>query len=118
MKVRHFATARRASLRSDHPLHRLGAVVVRGSRVISVGWNKYKTHPRSPHPFKHIHAEVSAIQKAGYQAFGADLYVYREGRDGVMRLSKPCKSCMAAINKAGVRRVFYTDINYSVMRVV
>jgi deoxycytidylate deaminase len=113
VKVRHFITAKKYSLKSDHPYYRLGAVIVRGNRVIATGWNKYKTSPKSPHPFKHIHAEVAALINCGEKAKGADIYVYREGKDGVPRLSKPCFSCLRAIKSAGIKRVFYTDVSFS-----
>jgi deoxycytidylate deaminase len=108
VKPRYFSVARKASLKSNHPNHRLGAVVAHGRKIIAIGWNKYKTNPRSPHPFKHIHAEIAALIQCKDQARGADLYVYREGKDGSPRLSKPCKHCMAAIQAAGIRRIFYT----------
>lgn len=112
MKLKHFALARKASLKSDHPCHRLGAVVARGNKVVSIGWNRYKTHPHSPHPFKHIHAEVAALMKITDKLDGADLYIYREGKDGIPRLSKPCKSCMNVIKQAGIKRIYYTDFGY------
>jgi deoxycytidylate deaminase len=112
-KVRHFEAARRASFRSDHPLHKLGAVIAKGNRVISVGWNKYRTHPKAPHPFKHLHAEVVALFLCGEEARGADLYVYREGRDGIPRMSKPCPHCMVVIKQYGIKRIFYTNDSFS-----
>ena len=110
MKFRHFEIARRASLRSDHPLHHLGAVVAKGNRVIATGYNRYRTNPKSSHPYKHLHAEMDALIRAGDKARGADLYVYREGKDGAPRLGKPCRSCMSLIQGAGIRRIFYTDL--------
>jgi deoxycytidylate deaminase len=118
VRTRHFATAKKASFKSDHPMHRLGAVVAKGNKVISVGWNKYRTHPKSPHPFKHLHAEIMALFQCGEEeAKGADLYVYREGKDGIPRLSKPCKTCMSVIKKAGIKRVFFTNLGYTCLEV-
>jgi deoxycytidylate deaminase len=116
VKVRHFIAAKKSSLRSDHPYYQLGAVIARGNKILATGWNKYKTSPKSPHPYKHIHAEVAAILNCGDRAKGADLYVYREGKDGEPRLSKPCATCLQAIRSAGIRRVYYTDVVFSCLQ--
>lgn len=72
----------------------VGAVLVKGGRVIGRGH-----HRRAGEP----HAEVVALQAAGARARGADLYISLE----------PCNHhgrtppCTEAILQAGVRRVFY-----------
>ncbi len=77
-----------------HPNPVVGALVVRGSRIISRGH-----HQRAGGP----HAEVVALRKAGARARGADLYVTLE----------PCNHrgrtppCTEAILASGVKRVFY-----------
>jgi deoxycytidylate deaminase len=112
MKVRFFKLAKKASMKSDHPLHRLGAVIVRGNKVVSIGCNKYKTNPKSPHPYKHLHAEVMAIMKSNGLCRDAEMYIYREGKDGTPRMSRPCKSCMAAIKENGIKKIYYTDLSF------
>lgn len=94
---------------SDHILQRHGAVIVRNGRIISYGWNKMKTHPKSLHPFKAIHAEMDAIFKAKGKAQGGTLYVARLTNVGIPMNSQPCPYCMATMIAAGIRRVFYTD---------
>lgn len=72
----------------------VGALLVRGGRVIGRGW-----HRRAGGP----HAEIYALRQAGSRARGATLYVTLE----------PCSTtgrtppCTAAILAAGVRRVVY-----------
>lgn len=100
--------AEKASVRGEHKLHRLGAVVASGRHIISVGWNKAKTHPKSTHEWKHIHAEMDVIMKAGEKCEGADLYVARIGNDGLLRNAKPCPACMSLILASGIKRVFFT----------
>lgn len=75
-----------------HPNPCVGAVVVRGGRVIGRGWH------RGPGT---AHAEVDALREAGEGARGADLYVTLEpcctwGR------TPPCTDALAAV---GLRRV-------------
>jgi deoxycytidylate deaminase len=52
MKNRFFDVAKAASKHSDHPAHKLGAVIVKGNKIISVGFNKNKTHTKSNHAWK------------------------------------------------------------------
>ena len=83
--------ARRADGRTN-PNPRVGAVVVRGGRIVGKGY-----HHRAGSP----HAEVLALREAGRQARGSTLYVTLEpcvhqGRTG---------PCTEEILNAGVKRV-------------
>lgn len=84
--------ARRGEGRTT-PNPAVGAVIVRGDRIVGEGF-----HPRAGEP----HAEIFALRQAGELAHGADLYVTLEpcshqGRTG---------PCAEAIIVAGLRRVF------------
>ena len=75
-----------------HPNPLVGAVVVRGGRIVGEGFHTYE---------RRTHAEPIALARAGTRARGATLYVNLEpcchtGRTG---------PCTAAILAAGVRRV-------------
>ncbi len=76
------------------PNPRVGAVVVKGGKLVGAGF-----HRRAGQP----HAEAIALHQAGNRAKGADLYVTME----------PCSShgrtppCTGAIRRAGVKRVIY-----------
>ena len=108
MKNRFFDVAKAASKHSDHPAHKLGAVIVKGNKIISVGFNKNKTHTKSNHAWKRLHAEICAIIKAKQDLTGCSIYVYRETKNGALGLSKPCPSCFAAIKESGIKTMFYT----------
>jgi diaminohydroxyphosphoribosylaminopyrimidine deaminase/5-amino-6-(5-phosphoribosylamino)uracil reductase len=75
------------------PNRAVGAVLVRGGRIVSRGH-----HARAGGP----HAEVVAIRAAGARARGADLYTTLEPCDHHGR-TPPCS---LAVLEAGVRRVF------------
>lgn len=82
----------RKGLGRTSPNPAVGAVLVRGGRVVGRGYHKAAGLP---------HAEVEAIRDAGRAARGADLYVTLEpcahtGRTG---------PCTEAIRAAGIRRV-------------
>jgi len=76
------------------PNPRVGAVVVKGGRLVGAGF-----HQRAGQP----HAEAMAIHQAGSRAKRADLYVTME----------PCSTygrtppCTGAIRRAGLKRVIY-----------
>lgn len=108
MKSRFFDIAKAASKHSDHPAHKLGAVIVKGNKVVSVGFNKNKTHTKSNHAWKRLHAEISAIIKAKQDLTGCSIYVYRETKNGDLGMSKPCPSCFSAIRESGIKIVYYT----------
>jgi diaminohydroxyphosphoribosylaminopyrimidine deaminase/5-amino-6-(5-phosphoribosylamino)uracil reductase len=77
---------------SPNPM--VGAVVVRGGRIVGEGF-----HRRAGGP----HAEIVALRKAGRAAEGADLYVTLEPCNHVGRTGP----CTRAIREAGIRRVFF-----------
>ncbi|QDK03029.1 deoxycytidylate deaminase [Streptomyces phage Braelyn] len=90
---------------------RHGAVVVKGGRVLSRGWNVLKNDPNNvSHEhitrFCSVHAERMALARCK-NAVGATVYVARN-KSGRACHSKPCDACHAALEAAGVARVVYT----------
>jgi diaminohydroxyphosphoribosylaminopyrimidine deaminase/5-amino-6-(5-phosphoribosylamino)uracil reductase len=77
-----------------HPNPVVGALVVRGGRVIARGHHQKAGLP---------HAEVNALRRAGARARGADVYVTLEPCNHQGR-TPPCTESLIA---AGVRRVFF-----------
>lgn len=75
-----------------HPNPFVGAVVVRGNRVVGEGFHRRRGGP---------HAEAVALAGAGRRARGATLYVTLEPCDHV-GLTPPCTPAILA---AGIRRV-------------
>ena len=114
MKSKYFDLAQKLSLKSTHPKHKLGCVVVKKNEVIGLGFNKFKTHPKSKHPFQMIHAELDATLGINREVLsGAEVYVYRETKDGAQAIAKPCPYCEAALREVGVKKVYYTtDYGY------
>jgi deoxycytidylate deaminase len=109
MKIKFFDLARTLSKHSDHPHHKLGAVITRGNKIISLGYNKNKTHTKSNHSWKRLHAEITAIIKAKQDISGCSIYVFRETKQGQPAMARPCSSCMEAIREAGIKRVYYSS---------
>lgn len=106
--IGYFRIAKDASKRSIYK-YRVGAVISNG-RPISIGFNSLKTHPRYANGRNSysVHAEVSAIIRAGCNVRGLDMYVYRESADGKPALAKPCNNCLKIIIESGIKRVYYS----------
>ena len=95
---------------------RVGAVIVKGKRLLSSGWNYIgysKYLPNRPYP-ESIHAEQEAIlgllrERRQGEMVGADIYVCRVNCAGNAKLARPCPVCTNLIKSVGIRRVFYTN---------
>lgn len=93
---------------------RHGAMIYRGGAVISVGINVVRNNPffvgeDTINP--NHHAETMAIRACSPDAdlSNAVIYVARVNRRGKPLMSKPCATCQEAIEKAGIKRVVYTE---------
>jgi tRNA(Arg) A34 adenosine deaminase TadA len=90
---------------------RLGAVVMRDTHVISAGFNSYKTHTKLARVTEYpcLHAETHAMFRAGLDNIaGYTMYVIRIGRDGAVRLAKPCMTCQHYIHLSELGNVYYS----------
>ena len=105
-KIAHESKFRRA---------RVGAVIVRGNRVLAVGCNRIGfCHylPNRAYPCS-VHAEQQAIlqllkSRRQDELIGATIYVSRVGKGGECRLARPCKHCANLIISVGISRVVFT----------
>ena len=109
MKRKFFELAKKLSAKSNHPKHQLGCVIVDKNRIVSVGFNKIKTHTKSTHAFQMLHAELDAIIGVDKEELrGCTAYLYRNTKNGNLAISKPCLACEMALKEAGVKTVHYT----------
>ena len=94
------------------------ACVVYKKQILSVGWNRKKSHPMmSRFSYKehqiYLHAEVDALIRAINQ-YGneilkeSDLYVLRTTKAGNVADSKPCSGCTDVINAFGIKNVYWS----------
>jgi tRNA(Arg) A34 adenosine deaminase TadA len=99
--------------------HRVVCAIWEKNKIISFGHNQFKTHPRQVLSQKNynptrecLHAEIHALIQAGnnpnWSAKDSAIYVYRETKAGLPVLAAPCDGCRAALDLAGVRKIFYT----------
>jgi len=109
MKLKFFDLAKKMANKSEHPEYRIGGVIVKKSKVISLGFNRNRTHPKSNHPFKNIHCELDCILGIDPKLLsGATIYLYRESKLGIPAISKPCKWCHQLLLNCGIKEVAYT----------
>jgi len=103
--------AKKEALKSTFGQHRLGAVIVKGGRILSTGFNQ-----RRPSSFlrqETLHAEEAAILKLLKEnrmadLAGSTLYVTRFTRGGSVGMAKPCSRCFDLCCSVGVRQIHYT----------
>lgn len=110
MKIKYFKLAQKLSYKSDYH-HKLGAVIVNKNKIVGLGFNKpSKTHPKSTHPHKTVHAELDAVLDTERQHLeGSTIYIYREHKDGNPAEAKPCNHCQKLIKLVGIKKVYYTS---------
>jgi deoxycytidylate deaminase len=99
--------------------YRLGAVIVKGGRVLSTGYNEIRYSKELQKGS--IHAEEAAIlkllkAKRLSDLAGSDLYVSRICASGRLGLSRPCSKCMGLIQSVGISKVFYSNDEGGVSR--
>lgn len=88
---------------------RHGAVIVKGGRVLGVGFNKVRNTSQLDVYEYNIHAEIDALRNAK-NAKGATIYVARINRKGQYRMSLPCSKCLCALEKAQVKKIVFTEV--------
>jgi deoxycytidylate deaminase len=109
MKEDHFLSlAKKASKRSNHRDHKIGCVIVKGNKILGVGFNVLKTHPHSPHKHKSTHAEFMAVVSSGYEVSRATAYIFRQQKNGTPAMSRPCESCFRYLTESGIKKIVYT----------
>lgn len=123
---RFFLKAEELSKSSDHYRFKIGALITKGRKIISTGYNTLlKSHPLQaqyaalvgkPEAI-FLHAEMAAIIEARSKNIdlnGTTLYIFRRGLGGDVRIARPCMICMNAIKDHGIKEICYTtDMGYA-----
>ena len=93
---------------------RVGAVIIRGGKVIGRGYNTHRSRARIMRQVLHqpalasMHAEVAAVLSCN-RLRGSTILVARVSHgDVALGNAKPCVHCLKILAKSGVRRIIYT----------
>ena len=94
--------------------YRIGAVIFKGSRILSSGHNsirsssispKYKLYPNS------IHAEQAALlgldwsKLRGYSILTLKISKTKQ----FLGMAKPCSMCLTLLNTIGIKNIYYSN---------
>ena len=98
---------------SNGRTYHIAAILRRNGRVVKMGENTSKTHPRFKRQYKdgswasHMHAEMNVLR---FAEPGDELEVMRFKKcNHEFSMAKPCDLCIDQIKKAGIRKVRYTN---------
>ena len=109
--IKFLMLALRYSYQSPHE-RQFAAIIVRGNRIFSIGYNQYRSHPKQEtlyHKKHQLHAEVAAIIGLRLDLIqGATMYVVRHLANGNMAIAKPCLCCEQIIRSVGISKVAYS----------
>lgn len=102
----------RIANRSDL-LHKHGAFLMKRTRIISTGCNKYFKLWDFDDGIKirtTIHAEMETIANSSIKYIkGMDMMIIRiAGSSNTLRNSRPCHSCIEYMKRKGIRKVYYS----------
>jgi hypothetical protein len=73
------------------------SIILRKGRIVSIGCNRFKTHPRAKekgYMFEEMHSELDAFLKLDAPERGLVLFNVRFNNLGQMRMARPCERCM------------------------
>lgn len=124
--IRFFNLAREISKKGENNReYKIGAIAVLNNKVISRGYNRYKTDPLQAKYAKYrtdderillykskVHAEFDCIKKIIHLDIPwskVKLYVYRPLKSRECGMARPCASCMQLIHDVGIRHIYYTN---------
>jgi pyrimidine deaminase RibD-like protein len=113
-EIGYFKLAKEISYQSDHRV-KVGAVIV-NPKPISIASNINKTHPVHANPYVSIrgslHAECRAVIRCNSNLNGSTIYVYRELKNGLPGLARPCNYCLTILKEYGIRVIYYSTSTY------
>ncbi len=98
---------------SNGRTYHLAAILRRNGRVVRIGENTSKTHPRFRRQYpdgtwgSHMHAEMNVLR---FAQPGDEIEVIRFKKcDHGFTMAKPCPVCEQELRKAGIKKVRYTN---------
>ena len=98
---------------SNGRTYHVAAILRRNGKVVKVGENTGKTHPRFKRQYQdgtwasHMHAEMNVLR---FARPGDEVEVMRFSKCGKhKKMAKPCPICEQELIKSGIKKVKYTN---------
>lgn len=94
---------------------RIGAVIFKGSRIISSGHNGIRSVSQIKDKFKKyensLHAEQAALISIDWNKVkGCSILVMKiSPSKGTLSMALPCEMCRAILNHVGIKNIYYTN---------
>ena len=108
--LKYLKLAESKAFSSNYKRWPVGAVLVRGGRVLASASNDLRNPAGMDGvPFEECstHAEIAALRRVKWP-HGSTIYVARVLRIGKRGLAKPCQRCQKELVAAGVRQAIWT----------
>jgi tRNA(Arg) A34 adenosine deaminase TadA len=107
-----YQEAAQRALRNNQVYH-LAAILRRKGKVVKIGENTDKTHPKFLRHYPdggwsaYMHAEMNVLR---FARPGDEIEVFRVKKECQhFTMAKPCELCQKAMQKAGIKKVHYTN---------
>ena len=94
---------------------RIGAVIFKGSRIISSGHNDIRSTSQIKDKYKKfensLHAEQAALMNIDWSKVkGCSILVIKiSSSKGILSMAKPCKICQKLLTHIGIHNVYYSN---------
>lgn len=99
---------------------RVGAILYKGPSIINRAFNTlgfigYRKNIFEFEPTRH--AEIACLHKIRRKRLKeCSLLVVRINKNGNLVSAKPCSACLAALNLANIKKIYYSDYNGKILR--
>ena len=101
---------------------RIGAVIFKGSRIISSGHNGIRSVSQIKDKFKKyensLHAEQAALMNIDWNKVkGCSILVMKiSPSKGILSMSKPCEICQKLLEHIGIKTIYYSNEKGEIVR--
>ena len=93
---------------SNCPTYKVGAVLMKGNRLVAAGANLYrKTSPHTTNFTRCPHAEFRCSNNQKLK--GLSIYVARVRLNGSVGMARPCADCLKYLVDGGIREIWFTN---------
>lgn len=101
---------------------KIGAVIFKGSRIISSGHNGIRSTAQIKNKFKKyensLHAEQAALMNINWNTVkGCSILVMKiSPSKGIFGMALPCEMCRTILNHVGIKNIYYTNKNGEIVK--